>query len=142
MRRRDLLNLGLGTAALGLAELTRQQVAGPPWGPERWHHGVPPSLHPWGRSAAGPAGWQCPVARYRQVSSEAARQRLLAQYWQDNCHLASSVLMKGQTPWARIIIWADSRVPPGWIFDVNPGQLFVVRSAGNTAFDDGVASME
>lgn len=33
-------------------------------------------------------------------------------------------------------------MPPSWIFDVNPGQLFVVHSAGNTAFDDGVASME
>jgi len=29
-----------------------------------------------------------------------------------------------------------------WIFDVSPGRLFVVRSAGNTVLDDGVASME
>lgn len=33
-------------------------------------------------------------------------------------------------------------MPPSSIFDVNPGQLFVVRSAGNTTFDEGVASMD
>ncbi len=54
----------------------------------------------------------------------------------------NGVLAEGQAPWAGIITCADSRVPPSWIFDVNPGQLFVVRSASNTAFDDGVASME
>lgn len=86
--------------------------------------------------------------RYRQASSGATQQRLLAQYWQDNCHLAGSVLVEGQAPWAGIVTCADSRVPPSfgsfqfWIFDVSPGRLFVVRSAGNTVFDDGVASME
>ncbi|MCY3654897.1 MAG: hypothetical protein OXG70_07780 [Cyanobacteria bacterium MAG IRC1_bin_28] len=54
----------------------------------------------------------------------------------------NSVLAEGQAPCAGIITCVDSRVPPSWIFDVNPGQLFVVRSAGNTAFDDGVASVE
>ena len=52
------------------------------------------------------------------------------------------MLVEGQAPWAGIITCADSRVPPSWIFDVSSGQLFVVRSAGSTAFDDGVASME
>jgi len=53
-----------------------------------------------------------------------------------------AVLAESQAPWAGIITCADSRGLPNWIFDVNPGQLFVVRSAGNTAFDDAVASME
>ena len=37
---------------------------------------------------------------------------------------------------------ADSRVSPSWIFDTTPGELFVIRSAGNTAFDEAIASIE
>jgi carbonic anhydrase len=33
-------------------------------------------------------------------------------------------------------------VPPEWLFACGPGELFEVRSAGNTAFDAGVASLE
>jgi len=51
-------------------------------------------------------------------------------------------LAEGQAPWAGIIACADSRAPASWIFDVTPGQLFVVRSAGKTAFEDDMASME
>ncbi|MXY18925.1 MAG: carbonic anhydrase [Synechococcus sp. SB0676_bin_10] len=147
MGRRDLLNLGDGRRCVqpggtGLAEgrsfCPRRQ--------EGQRHGTHPGLHPQGRSTADPAGWQCPACGLRgplqQASSEATRQHPLAQYWQDNCHLVNSVLAEGQAPWAGIITCVDSRVPPSWIFDVNPGQLFVVRSAGNTAFDDGVASVE
>ncbi|HBP52909.1 MAG TPA: carbonic anhydrase, partial [Synechococcus sp. UBA8638] len=39
-------------------------------------------------------------------------------------------MAEGQAPWAGIIACADSRAPASWIFDVTPGQLFVVRSAG------------
>ena len=31
---------------------------------------------------------------------------------------------------------------PEWIFDAAPADLFVIRSAGSTAFDEAVASME
>lgn len=147
MQRRDLLNLGLGTAAFSLAELARQRVGHPALGAEKDASTAPlaactPEGDPLQVLLDGNARFADFETRYQQASSEAARQRLLAEYWQDNCHLVSSVLTEGQAPWAGIITCADSRVPPGWIFDVNPGQLFVVRSAGNTAFDDGVASME
>jgi len=33
-------------------------------------------------------------------------------------------------------------VDPGWLFACGSGELFQVRSAGNTAFNDGVASLE
>ena len=79
---------------------------------------------------------------YQRAPSSSARERLLGEYWQDNCHVGAADLVQGQAPWAGIITCADSRIPPSWIFDTNPGQLFVVRSAGNTAFDEGVASME
>lgn len=41
-------------------------------------------------------------------------------------------LAKGQHPIAAILSCSDSRVPPEIIFDQGPGDLFVVRDAGNT----------
>jgi carbonic anhydrase len=40
-------------------------------------------------------------------------------------------LKEGQEPFAAIIGCSDSRVPPEIIFDQGPGDLFVVRDAGN-----------
>ena len=37
---------------------------------------------------------------------------------------------------------ADARVAPEWIFAAGSGELFQVRAAGNTAFDDAIASLE
>jgi carbonic anhydrase len=51
------------------------------------------------------------------------------------------VLAEGQAPRAVILSCADSRVSPEWIFDAAPSGLFVIRSAGNTAFADAVASL-
>ena len=39
-------------------------------------------------------------------------------------------LASGQSPFAVIVCCSDSRVPPEIIFDQPPGQLFVVRTAG------------
>lgn len=41
-------------------------------------------------------------------------------------------LAKGQKPYAIILSCSDSRVPPELIFDQNPGDIFVIRVAGNT----------
>jgi len=49
---------------------------------------------------------------------------------------------KGQVPFAVILCCSDSRVPPEIIFDVNVGQIFVVRSAGNVADAVAVGSVE
>jgi carbonic anhydrase len=48
----------------------------------------------------------------------------------------------GQQPFAAILACADARVAPELIFDQGPGQLFVVRVAGNFINDDGLASLE
>jgi carbonic anhydrase len=48
----------------------------------------------------------------------------------------------GQTPYASIVSCADSRVAPELIFDEGPGDLFVVRIAGNFVNEDGLASLE
>jgi carbonic anhydrase len=48
----------------------------------------------------------------------------------------------GQQPFAAIVSCADSRVAPEPIFDQGPGELFVVRVAGNFINEDGLASLE
>ena len=47
-----------------------------------------------------------------------------------------------QFPIAAIVSCADSRVAPELVFDQGPGELFVVRVAGNFVNDDGLASLE
>lgn len=48
----------------------------------------------------------------------------------------------GQNPIAVIIGCADSRFPPKLAFDAAPGDLFIVRVAGNIVGDDCLASVE
>jgi len=47
----------------------------------------------------------------------------------------------GQQPWAVVVGCSDSRVPVEALFDVGPGELFVVRSAGHVIADAGYASV-
>ncbi|MGH6812028.1 MAG: carbonic anhydrase [Methylocella sp.] len=49
---------------------------------------------------------------------------------------------RSQYPIAAVLSCADSRVAPAFAFDQGPGDLFVVRLAGNFANDDGLASLE
>ena len=58
------------------------------------------------------------------------------------CFVSGKKLSKGQAPWVAVLACADSRVPPEWVFNCAPGEMFVVRTAGNVSFDDAVASME
>ncbi|MEZ0326190.1 MAG: carbonic anhydrase [Fimbriimonas sp.] len=50
--------------------------------------------------------------------------------------------MLGQTPFATILSCSDSRVPPEIVFDQGPGDLFVVRIAGNAADPGTLGSVE
>jgi carbonic anhydrase len=45
-------------------------------------------------------------------------------------------------PFASILSCADARVGPEFVFDQGPGDLFVVRVAGNILEDEGLASLE
>ena len=47
-----------------------------------------------------------------------------------------------QYPIAAILGCADSRVGPEFVFDQGPGELFVVRVAGNVLTEAGIASLE
>jgi carbonic anhydrase len=51
-------------------------------------------------------------------------------------------LASGQDPFAVILGCSDSRVPVETIFDQPPGQLFVVRLAGNVVNNEGLATIE
>jgi carbonic anhydrase len=73
---------------------------------------------------------------------QAERRRLYADLIQHDCFLDPGALAVGQQPWAALLTCADSRVSPEMVFGVTPGEMFEVRSAGNTAFDAGVASLE
>ena len=50
--------------------------------------------------------------------------------------------VQGQAPFAAILGCADSRVAPELAFDQPPGDLFVVRVAGNFVTTEGLASLE
>ncbi|WP_231605297.1 carbonic anhydrase [Synechococcus sp. CBW1006] len=60
----------------------------------------------------------------------------------ESCHINPQALVQGQRPWAAILSCADARVAPEWIFGLGSGELFQVRVAGNSAFNDGIASLE
>jgi carbonic anhydrase len=51
-------------------------------------------------------------------------------------------LANGQSPKAIVISCSDSRVPPELVFDEGPGQLFVVRVAGNVVDPIVLGSVE
>ena len=70
------------------------------------------------------------------------RMQKLNAIWDNNCQIDPHALAQGQKPFAALLSCADSRVDPSWMFACGSGELFQVRSAGNTAFDDAVASLE
>jgi carbonic anhydrase len=51
-------------------------------------------------------------------------------------------LAAGQSPFAIVLGCSDSRVPIETVFDQIPGNIFVVRVAGNFVADDGLGSIE
>jgi carbonic anhydrase len=82
--------------------------------------------------------------------SELALQRLLEgnrrfaadQPTLDGSSLRRSEVAQGQVPFAAILGCADSRVPPELIFDQGLGNLFVVRTAGETLDQAALESLE
>ncbi len=73
------------------------------------------------------AGNQRFVAGKTRVRSDISRRKELA---------------KGQQPRIAVLSCSDSRVPPEILFDQGLGDLFVVRSAGNSADPIGIGSLE
>jgi len=69
--------------------------------------------------------------------------RYLAGEFNERDYFADRVaLTEGQAPIFAVLACADSRVPPEIVFDKGPGEVFVVRDAGNVVSNYGLASME
>jgi carbonic anhydrase len=105
------------------------------------------STLPWSRGwAAEPAAVDAPNA----LAPEAALERLMqgnARYAanapeQRDFSAGRAARASAQYPIAAIVGCSDSRVVPDLVFDQSPGDLFVVRLAGNFLDDDGLASLE
>jgi len=56
--------------------------------------------------------------------------------------LRATLYEKGQNPYATIIGCSDSRVPLEIVFDAGPGELFVIRTAGNVVNVVEMGSLE
>ncbi len=121
--RRTALGLAAGAAALPFLP------AGLSWAaPEAAHQPAAPGMTPDKALAMLREGNERFVtdAPYR---AETGRDRRLA-------------LARGQQPFAVLVGCSDSRVPPEILFGRGLGELFIVRTAGNTVDTAGLGSIE
>jgi carbonic anhydrase len=94
-----------------------------------------------GATTAGAAERVSPAEALRRLklgNTRSASGNLVAK----NYSPLGSTPAKGQKPFAAILSCGDSRVVPDNIFDTAPGNLFVVRNAGNVCEDVGLGSLE
>ena len=129
MQRRELLNAcgGLSVAVLAgvqVAEAAESRFCSPEDPLQALMEGNRRFSRAWLDAAANPAT------------------DLSVQLHGNRCFNPPGDLIDGQQPWATVLTCADSRVSPSWIFDTTPGELFVIRNAGNTAFTEAIASVE
>jgi len=110
------------------------------------------ALAPWGMSAAFAA--DPPAAGAAPPPNAIAPAEALRRLMEGNARYAANApnhrdfssdrasRVRGQHPIAAILSCADSRVAPELAFDQGPGDLFVVRVAGNIVNLDLLASLE
>lgn len=97
-----------------------------------------------------PASAEAPVTAPNAISPDEALKRLVegnARYVANapankDFSAGRAARTTAQYPFAGLVSCADSRVAPELAFDQGPGELFVVRVAGNFVNDDGLASLE
>jgi carbonic anhydrase len=84
------------------------------------------------------------AAAWSAAAAAPPEQRMepLCTLWRHTCQVAPQALAEGQRPFAAVLSCADSRVDPGWLFACAAGELYQVRNAGNTAFDEAIASLD
>ncbi|GLQ97690.1 carbonic anhydrase [Dyella mobilis] len=116
--RRQFLGAGLGLLALGTL-LPRQVLA----------------------DAAPPQNAISPDTALRRLLAGNARYAA-NQLDPKDFSVGRAARAKAQYPIAAILSCADSRVAPELVFDQGPGDLFVVRIAGNYLSSDSLASLE
>ncbi|MFL9827776.1 carbonic anhydrase [Rhodoplanes sp. SY1] len=101
-------------------------------------------------TGVGPAFAQPAATRPNAIGPDAALKRLVdgnARYVgnaMENRDFSAGRVARAsaQYPIAGLVSCADSRVAPEYAFDQGPGELFVVRVAGNFLDDHGLASLE
>jgi len=92
----------------------------------------------WAQSAPNPVGPDEAIRRLQEGNA-----RYAANTSTNNDFSAGRMARaSAQYPFASIVSCADSRVSPELAFDQCPGDLFVVRVAGNFVNEDGLASLE
>lgn len=119
--RRNVLLAGVSSIALAAWPQRGALAAGPPGA--HAPNSIPPD-EALGRLMQGNARYVANAPENKDYSADRAA-RAVAQY-----------------PIAAIVGCADSRVAPELAFDQGPGDLFVVRVAGNFVNDDILASLE
>lgn len=115
--RRSFLAGAVGVSALALGG------ASPAWGMDRAGTAVSP----------GEA-----LERLKRGNVRAANGRTV----QRNYSPVAATPARGQQPFAAVVSCSDSRVVPDTVFDMAPGNLFVVRNAGNSIEEVGLGSLE
>jgi carbonic anhydrase len=100
-----------------------------------------PSIPVWAQSMSPTRNAVSPDAALERLREGNARYAANASKNRD--FSAGRVARAGaQHPIASIVSCADSRLAPELAFDQGPGELFVVRVAGNFVNEDGLASLE
>ena len=145
-RRRALQALGLSacaaTAAAAQTQLQPAAAATPAIQLRAELDACTPSGDPLAtllqRNRSFAKAWQ----RSMQSSDPEERMQIKQAIFETGCHIDPTALAQGQRPWAALLSCADARVAPEWMFGLGSGELFQVRVAGNSAFNDGIASLE
>ncbi len=83
-----------------------------------------------------------PAAEAFRRLSEGNERFLKGQHTGDASEARRMELVGGQHPYAIIVTCSDSRVVPEYIFSAGIGDLFVIRTAGNTVSDCSLGSIE
>lgn len=143
LSRRNILQTGLSMG--GVASLAAAGLAQTTWPAEQLNQELnicKPKGNPLQALQSGNRRFAKAWQEISSIADPAARIHQLQQHLGTHCLVDPRALAEGQRPWAAILTCADSRIPLEWIFAVGDGELFGVRSAGNTAFSEGIASLE
>lgn len=100
-----------------------------------------PSLPAWAKDSAPAPNAIAPDEALRRLMKGNARYAANTSRNKDYS-VGRAARSRAQFPIAGIVSCADARVAPELLFDQGPGELFIVRVAGNFVNDDGLASLE
>src|SRR6476469_9434616 len=106
-----------------------------------WSMGVAIAADPPARGAPPPANAIAPADALKRLVDGNARYAAGTLNERD-FSAGRAARVQGQYPFAQILSCADSRVSPELLFDQGPGDLFVMRVAGNIVSPDLLASLE